>query len=290
MVSPRKVCLCATLAAAFFIRVVTATPDCQVRTDGWQRYTASGEEVSAMFSELPAMSTYDNFGKGDAGRKERVIAAYTGGAVLAIYSFDTSNRKQSLKQFAQEMVNSYLPGDSVKYERDVSVNGINGVEASLTGGGIVGSVQFYKTERHSYAVLVIGVERSHPTAERFFASLQFDRNPSGRQLEDGPGQEIPAAVDNPLNPKDVTRKPIVVIKPPPSFTGLAEKNRTSGTVELRVVFSATGRIAQIHTVKSLPNGLTERAVEAARRIRFIPAVKDGQFVSMWMRLEYHFWR
>jgi hypothetical protein len=34
--------------------------------------------------------------------------------------------------------------------------------------------------------------------------------------------------------------------------------------------------------------LTERAIAAARQIQFLPAVKDGQLVSVAMQLEYNF--
>jgi len=34
--------------------------------------------------------------------------------------------------------------------------------------------------------------------------------------------------------------------------------------------------------------LTERAIAAAKQIRFVPAQKDGHAVSMWMQLEYNF--
>jgi hypothetical protein len=35
-------------------------------------------------------------------------------------------------------------------------------------------------------------------------------------------------------------------------------------------------------------GLTEQAIKAARRIKFIPATKDGQPVSTYIQLEYNF--
>jgi len=41
-------------------------------------------------------------------------------------------------------------------------------------------------------------------------------------------------------------------------------------------------------VRAVPNGLTEAAIRAAKRIRFVPATKDGKPVSMWMTLEYNF--
>ena len=52
--------------------------------------------------------------------------------------------------------------------------------------------------------------------------------------------------------------------------------------------SKTGRIENIKVVQSLPHGLTEQAIKAAREITFIPAAKDGKAVSTWIQLEYVF--
>ncbi|MDT5059855.1 MAG: hypothetical protein QOH63_562, partial [Acidobacteriota bacterium] len=41
-------------------------------------------------------------------------------------------------------------------------------------------------------------------------------------------------------------------------------------------------------VSGLPNGLTERAIAAARQIRFTPAMKDGHAVSQYIQIEYNF--
>ena len=38
----------------------------------------------------------------------------------------------------------------------------------------------------------------------------------------------------------------------------------------------------------LPYGLTEAAIDAGKRIKFQPAVKDGKPVSYWMELVYNF--
>jgi hypothetical protein len=44
----------------------------------------------------------------------------------------------------------------------------------------------------------------------------------------------------------------------------------------------------ISVVKGLPDGLTERAISAAKQIRFTPAEKDGRNVSQYVTLEYNF--
>jgi hypothetical protein len=59
-------------------------------------------------------------------------------------------------------------------------------------------------------------------------------------------------------------------------------------VVLRAVFSSSGAVTSIHPVSELPDGLTDKAIAAAQQIRFIPAIKDGRFVSMWIQLEYNF--
>jgi hypothetical protein len=41
-------------------------------------------------------------------------------------------------------------------------------------------------------------------------------------------------------------------------------------------------------MQSLPYGLTEAAIAAARQIKFEPATLDGKPVSMFMQLEYNF--
>ena len=57
---------------------------------------------------------------------------------------------------------------------------------------------------------------------------------------------------------------------------------------LRAVLSSTGEVTDITVISGLPYGLTEKAIEAARKIKFVPAVKDGKKVSMWMQIEYNF--
>ena len=88
--------------------------------------------------------------------------------------------------------------------------------------------------------------------------------------------------------KEVTSKARLISKPEPQYTEDARKNQITGTVVLKVVFTSGGSVTNIRTVSGLPYGLTERAIAAARQIKFVPATKDGHPVSMWMQLEYNF--
>lgn len=88
--------------------------------------------------------------------------------------------------------------------------------------------------------------------------------------------------------KDVTTKARVLSKPEPQYTEEARKNQVTGTVVLRAVFTSGGQVTGIRSVSGLPYGLTERAIAAARQIKFTPATKDGHAVSMYIQLEYNF--
>jgi TonB family protein len=80
----------------------------------------------------------------------------------------------------------------------------------------------------------------------------------------------------------------VIFQPRPGYTEEARKNNLQGDVRLRVHFSANGHIKQISVINGLPFGLTEMAVNAARRLRFLPMEKNETPVSVIKILEYRF--
>lgn len=91
-----------------------------------------------------------------------------------------------------------------------------------------------------------------------------------------------------FNPREVEQKARILSKPEPQYTEEARRNQISGTVILRAVFSSTGQVTNIRAVNGLPHGLTERAIAAARQIRFTPAMKGGRAVSQYIQIEYNF--
>ncbi len=112
-----------------------------------------------------------------------------------------------------------------------------------------------------------------------------DRHDGGGGAGGGGGGGDPNRI---FSPKDVTSKARVLSKPEPQYTEEARKNQVTGTVILRAVFSSSGQVTNISARAGLPYGLTERAIAAARQIKFTPATKDGRPVSMYIQLEYNF--
>ncbi|HEU4768198.1 MAG TPA: energy transducer TonB [Pyrinomonadaceae bacterium] len=98
----------------------------------------------------------------------------------------------------------------------------------------------------------------------------------------------PDGSDRPFRNREVEQRARLLSKPEPHYTEEARRNQIIGTVMLQVVFSSAGEVVQIRAVRTLPFGLTERAIAAAREIKFVPAVKGGRPVSVYMQLEYNF--
>ena len=86
----------------------------------------------------------------------------------------------------------------------------------------------------------------------------------------------------------VDTKPVRLYAPTPQYTEAARANRTQGSVILRVLVNEDGNVNAVRVVRGLPDGLTEQAIDAARRSKFKPAMKDGKAVASWAVLEMTF--
>ena len=87
---------------------------------------------------------------------------------------------------------------------------------------------------------------------------------------------------------EVTSKAVITSKPQPEYTEEARKHHVQGTVALKAILTKSGEVTGINVIKGLPFGLTEKAIAAAVRIKYEPAVKDGHRVSQYTTIEYNF--
>lgn len=100
---------------------------------------------------------------------------------------------------------------------------------------------------------------------------------SGSGNGDGTGSGSGTGGRNPAPARSGPTTDIRILsKPRPGYTDEARQNNVRGTVILRVTFLANGSIGSVSTVKGLPYGLTEKAIAAARNIRFTPPMRNGQ--------------
>lgn len=70
---------------------------------------------------------------------------------------------------------------------------------------------------------------------------------------------------------NVRSRPQILNRPRPDWTEEARRNRIQGVVLLSATFGADGVVRDIRVLRGLGYGLDEKAIEAAKRIRFIPA-------------------
>lgn len=80
----------------------------------------------------------------------------------------------------------------------------------------------------------------------------------------------------------------ILSKPRVTSTELSRKNQTEGRVRLIVEFMKDEKIGLVFALQSLPDGLAENCIEAARQIKFKPAQKDGKPISTIKIIEYTF--
>lgn len=254
------------------------TPDAQ----SWKRYTVEGEEFSVLLPALPAMTTTRAMRKPDhESQLQRQLEISEEGLLYTVEVYQNPKPMQSLNEFISERAND-VKCDPAS-ERTITIDGYSGKECSSANKDYPARVQFFATETRLYRFLVrLRPDIAGDAAREFFSSIRLGKNAEGIKVSDGPGDRIYIG-------KETDQKVRLLTKPEPSYTKEARANKIAGTVILKVVFTSRGTVENIHVVRELPNGLTERAIEAAKKIKFVPATKDGHPVSMWIQLEYNFW-
>jgi TonB family protein len=91
-----------------------------------------------------------------------------------------------------------------------------------------------------------------------------------------------------LSSKKVDSRVTIISKPAPSYTKEARRIGVQGFVVLKTLLSADAKVSRVRVVRGLPAGLTANAIRAACKIKFKPAMKDGQAVAQWLTTEYVF--
>jgi TonB family protein len=84
------------------------------------------------------------------------------------------------------------------------------------------------------------------------------------------------------------RKPRVIYKVEPEYTEDAREKKIEGTVVLTLTVDHQGLPQNIQVKRALYPSLDQSAIEAARKMRFQPAMKDGQPASTVITVEFHF--
>ena len=255
----------------------------------WQMYTLSGEDFSFAVPVLPGMHMQNQFI--DSIRRYRrmySMGSYADGVVYIVQVFENPEHWQSLDSFIKAVAANRSDF------KETTLDGVSGKTSA--GEGYVS--YFFARDHRLYHFGALGAQADDPRVTKFITSLSLRKNKGSVEVIDGPGLPYEPAgeaeasnidtTSQSVTGKEVDRKARLGLKVEPSYTESARQNAVTGTVVLKVVFSSKGSVTNIRVVSGLPYGLTEQAIDAARKIKFIPAMKNGKYVSMWIQLEYNF--
>ncbi len=222
--------------------------------------------------------------------EERKYSAYSNGFIYAVDSYKVEEPRRLLEDLLENMPSHR------RFERDIKLDGY-AVKQYETGDEFNQWKVYYLTAaNHVYVVTLAALDKADPSPARFFSAMRLGGGKGSAAAERGsspaPAAQTSGAAaaeqEKTFSPKDVTRKAKIIWRPEPIYTETARKNEVTGTVVIRAVFSSSGQVTNVRVVSGPDDGLAENAVEAARSIRFFPAVKDGRIVSQYIQIEYNF--
>jgi len=194
--------------------------------------------------------------------------------------------------------------------------------AGLVYGRPQGSIDELKAKLNSQYLKIEQTIRQPPSPRQYFVASDYKRHL--REWQDDLAQAFAAAANTvkqilKLNPPDsdywkdrletleLYAQPVsspderrvfgagemdqsarIVDAPAAAYTDEARTKKVHGDVRLRLVFAADGAVKDVFPIKSLPHGLTDAAMAAARRIKFDSAIRHGQPASQFVTLVYEF--
>jgi TonB family protein len=245
--------------------------------------------------------------------KVRAVTAYQNGATVFFDSYDVKNAKKALPLLLSN-------------HRDVSAANIS--FETFSGLQIISEKDFYSafyyfaSEKNIYLIGVGARQKDNETIFKFLNSVKINNKtvfkiPVGKIDESDKILSIVNLVETPIEIEMMSKqerkelekkskkaksdktepdpKPaadakglIVLVKPRASYTDIARQSQEQGVTILRATFRADGKIGKISVVKTLKYGLTEQAIRAFKRLRFIPAEKEITPIDVTKNIEYSF--
>lgn len=252
----------------------------------WIGFVPQDEDFTATIPARPTMRKYPIYDT-RFDRREKVLAhheysGYGDGLIFIIHSYKAEH-PEKLSTSQPSLINK------TDFPQRIQ---LGGVTADLFRANVPSRSARYTrqtlrfmTPKHLYIIGLMTIEENNPAVDRFITGIRM--RSAGDQVT--PIEQPPEFHSGEvLDPKEVTRKAIVVWKSEPWYTEAARAHRVVGTIVLQVVFGENGYVTDITVLSGLKDGLDESAIEAAHNVRFFPAEKDGKRVGQRMMLEYHF--
>lgn len=85
-------------------------------------------------------------------------------------------------------------------------------------------------------------------------------------------------------------KPVLIFQPEAEFSDEARRAKYQGVCLISLIVDAQGNPQNVHVIRTLGMGLDEKAIEAVRKYKFKPALKDGRMpvpVMITVEVDFH---
>lgn len=263
-------------------------PLVQTTPSQWQRYTVKNEQFSVALPERPTVDKTFVFTEFKDERLETSLARFYDGVLYVIVVFENRSPKQSLDSFIKDRARSGHPYNT-KSAKKLTLDGVSGKAFSLQG--IDGAVQFFSKGDRLFQFAAYNAVPDDVRVTKFFSSISLANNNDSIEVSETALPPVTSATNPPgkvFTPQQVDQKFKPILMAHAQYTELARQNQAKGTVILQCILGADGTITSIQVVTGLPFGLTENAIAAASKLKFIPAMKDGKYVSVSTRHIFNF--
>lgn len=260
----------------------------------WERFRSVKDGFSVLFPEWPAVVNRGQYRSAPV-RGARNYAAYGDGIVYFLLSFENPDHEKPLDYFLETQLRvNELRNSEISAGSEISNGSSKGRQYTITKSDYrksftcPGVLRLFETKNRVLAQVAIGKDETDPAVGKFLQSLEISEKPNGKDVGAGATYADSAPnSDSPVMPNEVSRKVMILIKPEPQYTEEERRRKLQGGVVLKAVLSASGKVTNIQVVSGLPE-LAQSAIEVAHKIYFIPAVKDGRFISTFIELQYNF--
>lgn len=274
----------------------------------WEYYKSSKDKLSVLFPKLPVkIFSVDRC-------RQKTVTTYYAYADEAVYEFKIYEKSKdkipeyciSKEKFTKESFSNYVNEIQSAF---VNMQNINRGENQFIKFEMENSANVSKWLLNDYKnsrwfEFTVSTRKITKTQENLFLdSLKFNALSTAIEISDGSpiilGDELTEEQkiedekkkQNSLKLSEAEKasekitdsksSPLtIVFKAKPKYTDQARESNTVGDVRLRVTFLPNGAIGSISPIKGLENGLTDQAVEAARKMAFLPQNKNAWKVAV----------
>lgn len=265
----------------------------------WEYYKVSDKNIALLFPKMPVLIT-----RSDQCREEKTsqYAVYANEAVYVLavtnkISADVKNFCVNQRAFSEnnllDRIASIKNQLKTTNETKLKLNGADAIKVQ-SGDSTYWFINDLKNNRW-YELWVIGTDESKSEVKSFIESIKIGKPERGIEIGDGASQTLGDNQTQTANNESKSTEASatgtgirLVLRPAPPYTEVARRNLTAGVTRLRVTFLASGGIGAVTPITALPDGLTEQAIAAAKKIVFIPAKFNNKPVTVSKLVEYSF--